>query len=547
MVNIEKVERLIASELMGRSHPGSSVSIIKDNEVLWSKGFGYSDIRSGKQATPDTIYGCASVTKPIVTVGFLQIMERGKFNLDDEVNTHLDVKVKDVKGDEPKIRDLLTHYTGMPTRVPPIHLLGEPPTDAREYIAEAARMVRRRGEAWAYCNTSFTIVGHLMHQFTGIAYDEYLRRRVLKPLEMTSSDFALTPAVTARLAQGYKRAGGPDKPLIPSPPYFLGMRPADPAGSLYSTVLDLAKFVIMNLNNGVYKGKRLLKEDTIKEMQRLQAPTGKSNSGMGLTWFRTIHDDRVMLYHTGGLPDFTNKVCFYPDEGLGVCWLSNLQDGSEWRPPASTILRIAACGETKTKLKSQSPPANWDKIVGVYGDEITSSTIRVTNGQLTLDDALVLERIEDTRYRVHGSKYDGEELTLEYGDDGYVKQLDLGTTYYRRYQPETPKVDLGADLVGTWIGEYNDPHGFHLIELRIHSRDRATVNGPTGEYISLSDFRAELGQVSGQGIFRIPPEYARWDTSDYVDVKFDLKAIDKKLLGLLTSPNGVNKIELTKK
>jgi hypothetical protein len=63
----------------------------------------------------------------------------------------------------------------------------------------------------------------------------------------------------------------------------------------------------------------------------------------------------------------------------------------------------------------------------------------------------------------------------------------------------------------------------------------------------LSDFRAELGQVSGQGIFRIPPEYARWDTSDYVDVKFDLKAIDKKLLGLLTSPNGVNKIELTKK
>ena len=218
MINIEKVERLIASELKGRSHPGSSVSIIKDKEVVWSKGFGYSDIRCGKQATSDTIYGCASVTKPIVTVGFLQIMERGKFSLDDEVNTYLDVKIKDVKGDEPKIRDLLTHYTGMPTRVPHLHLLGETPTDTREYITEAARMVRRRGEEWAYCNTSFTIVGRLIQEFTGIAYDEYLRKHVLKPLEMTSSDFAITPAVAARLAQGYKRAGGPDKPLIPSLP-----------------------------------------------------------------------------------------------------------------------------------------------------------------------------------------------------------------------------------------------------------------------------------------------------------------------------------------
>jgi hypothetical protein len=71
---------------------------------------------------------------------------------------------------------------------------------------------------------------------------------------------------------------------------------------LINQVLDLAKFIIMNLNNGAYKEKRLLKEETIKEMQRLQAPTGKSNSGMGLTWFRTTHDDRVMLYHTGASP-----------------------------------------------------------------------------------------------------------------------------------------------------------------------------------------------------------------------------------------------------
>ena len=125
MVDAERIENFISAELEGRKHPGSSVSIVKGDEVIWSRGFGYSDIRNDRQATPETIYGCASVTKPVVTTGFLQLMERGKFSLDDKVNEHLDVKIRDIKGEEPTVRDLLTHYTGMPTRVPPLYLLGE--------------------------------------------------------------------------------------------------------------------------------------------------------------------------------------------------------------------------------------------------------------------------------------------------------------------------------------------------------------------------------------------------------------------------------------
>ena len=360
-LDTELLERFISAELDGRKHPGSSVSIIKGDQVVWSKGFGYADIRKGILATPDTVYGCASVTKPVVTTGFLQLMEQGKFNLNDDVNKHLDIKIKNVKGEEPKIKDLLTHYTGMPTRVPPLFLLGEKPLDMKSYIDEAAKMVRPRGESWAYCNTAFTIVGYLIEQFTGLSYDQYLKEHVLKPLEMTSSDFELSPKILANLAQGYKRPGGPDKELLPNPLYVLGMKPADPAGSLYSNVLDLAKFVIMNMNGGVYKGKRLLKEETIRQMHSLQAPTSKSRSGMGLTWFRTIHDGQVMLYHTGGLPDYTNHVCFYPEKRIGVCWMSNLQDGSGWRPPAPTALRIAMGEALRNQANMQLPPANWEK------------------------------------------------------------------------------------------------------------------------------------------------------------------------------------------
>ncbi len=546
MFDIEAVERFISAELTGRRHPGSSVAIVKDGEVVWSSGFGYADLRNGVKATSETIYGCASVTKPFITVGFLQLMEKGKFTLDDNVNEHLDVKIRDIKGDEPRIRDLLTHYTGMPTRVPPLYLLGEKSADVKDYIHSAARMVRPRGEAWAYCNTSFTILGQLIKLFTGVEYDEYIKENVLKPLEMTSSDFELSPAVMARLAQGYKRAGGPENPILPMPSYYLGMKPADPAGSLYSTVLDLSKFLAMNMNGGAYQGKRLLKEETISAMQSLQAPTGKSRSGMGLTWFRTIHDDKVMLYHTGGLPDFTNHVCFYPEEKLGVCWLSNLQDGSSWRPPAPTVLRITL-GREVAPTYMQSPPSNWEKIAGTYGDETGQITIRVVNGYLTLGDRLTLERLDDSRYRVHGPSSDGEELTFEYAADGSVTQFDLGTNYHRKYIPTTPKVDLGADLIAYWSGEYYDAYGFHHLNLRITSRTTATVNGTNGEYTPLRDFRAELGYVTGQSTIRIPREYARWGTNDYADIKIDLKAVEGKLIGLLSSPNGVSRLTLEKK
>ena len=545
MVNIGAIERFISAELAGRKHPGSSVAIVKDDEVMWSCGFGYSNLREGKPSIPETIYGCASVTKPVVTVGFLQLMEQGKFTLDDPVNIHLDVKIRDLIGDEPRVRDLLTHYTGMPTRVPPLYLLGEKADDMKEYIHSAARMVRPRGDAWAYCNTAFTIVGYLIKQFTGVEYDVYLKEHVLKPLEMTSSDFELSSMVTERLAQGYKRAGGPENPVIPNTQYVLGTKPADPAGSLYSTVLDLSKFLTMNMNGGEYKGKRLLKTETIREMQSLQAPTGKSRSGMGLTWFRTIHDGHVMLYHTGGLPDYTNHLCFYPEEKIGVCWLSNMQDGSGWRPPAPTILRMALNEESRTQ-GMQSPSENWEKITGFYGDETNHLTIRVANGFLTLGDRLLLEKLDETRYRIHGTSNDGEELTFEYASDGSVSQIDIGTSCYRRYTPEVSKVDVGADLVANWTGEYYDAYGFHKIELKIANRNSATVNGPNGEYITLRDFRAELGQVTGQGTFRIPRDYARWGTSDYIDVKIDLKAVNGKLIGLLLSPGGAEKLILEK-
>jgi CubicO group peptidase (beta-lactamase class C family) len=542
------IERFVEAELKGRKHPGSSLSIIEGGSIVWSKGFGYSNVDEKLPAEPGSVYRCASVTKPVVTVGFLQLMEQGKFNLDDKVNTHLDVKIKEVSGDEPTIRDLLTHRSGMPTRVPPIFLLDEKPLTMQEYLKSAARSVKPRGEKWAYCNTAYMIVGYLIELFTGQTYDGYVTENVLEPLNMNSSAFTLTPTIENKLVQGYKRAGGPEEPIIPVAPYQLGTKPEDPAGSLYSTVLDLANFLIMNLNEGVFEGKRILKEETIMEMQKLQAPSGNSRSGMGLTWFYTIHDDHIMLNHTGGLPDFTNNVCFYPYEKVGVCWLSNLQDGSGWRPPSPTVLRIALDEVPQVEPREfQTVPDNWETISGYYGDELNKTKIQPMNGFMVMDENLLLERTSKSIYRVHGTSHDGDELTFEYNEDGSVKQFCLGTTIIPRYIPPSLVVDDTMELVGTWSGEYYDSYGFHELELLIEGSSSGTVIAHTGEKIELMDFSAKEGKVRGTFTYNIPDEYARWGTNKVSKVDIDLSATDGKLKGVLRTPRGSALIEMGKK
>lgn len=417
----------------------------------------------------------------------------------------------------------------------------------RGYLEDAARCVRPRGEKWAYCNTGFMMVGYLIEHFTGQTYDDYLTEKVLKPLDMKSSSFTLTEKVKPRLAQGYKRAGGVGNPLIPVKPYIIGSKPEDPAGSMYSTVLDLGKFVAMNLSGGVYKGKRILEEETLEEMQRLQAPSGESRSGMGLTWFYTIHDGHVMLNHTGGLPDFTNNVCFYPEEGVGVCWLSNLRDGSGWRPPSPTVLRLMLGEKPRIVAGSfQSVPWNWDKITGEYGDELGKSVIKVVNGFLTMDEKLLLERISDSVYRVHGPSHDGEELTFEYDSEGYVKQFCLGVMEMPRYEPFKVEGDTGLELTGRWGGEYYDSSGFHDVVLDIRDDSSGSII-IDAEEIALEDFRAKDGVVKGSFSYRIPEIYARWGTVDRVKMNIELKATEGYLKGVLRRvTGGAMSIELDK-
>jgi hypothetical protein len=255
---------------------------------------------------------------------------------------------------------------------------------------------------------------------------------------------------------------------------------------------------------------------------------------MALTWFYNIHDGHIMLNHTGGLPDFANNVCFYPELKAGVCWLSNLRDGSGWRPPSPKVLRIVL--DEKPSFRGlQIIPDNWERICGVYGDEVRQVIVGIQNGYITLNNRVFLERISDTRYTAHGMSNDGNEVTIEYSDSGETKCINIGTSTLYRYSPTIPDIDKKLVLKGKWRGEFYDSFGFHTIEIIVTEETKGTIMGPHGETLPLDKFLAKEGKILGSFIYKLPEKFARWGTLDSREVNLDLSAISGKLKGFLRS------------
>ena len=352
-----------------------------------------------------------------------------------------------------------------------------------------------------------------------------MKEALIEPLEMNSSDFYLTQSMEERMSTGYGRRTLME-PIQPVTPYVSGINPPAASGNLFSTCTDYAHFIIAQMNGGIYKGKRILKEETLKESHSLQVPTGYSRSGMGLSWFRFIHNNHVVIRHTCGMLGYTSHVAFYPDLKIGVIWNTNMNDGTGWRPPALTALGIAS-GDYKpfdpktTRVKTI--PEDWKKIEGTYGIPDQTVEIKIEDGNLVMregDSRGVLEKTEGLRYLVHAGANDGLEITFESDDTGKVKQFDLGTSIFPRY------------LTRLWkVVHTTDPLLFDVV-LDIESEQKATAITDDGMKLPLTSFEVECQKITGSfktfesqdsiGLPTPPPKY---------DITFELKYIEDLLIG----------------
>ncbi len=268
---------------------------------------GERDLEHHLPMEPDTIFRVASMTKPVTAVALMMLVDEGKLALDDPVEKHLpefrdqmlawlrqgDAEIHRRPARPITLRDLLTHTSGLPDASPP----GSPERDAKppRTLAEASEHSGHRplsfepGSRWSYSNAGINTLGRVVEVASGLSFEEYLKARITGPLGMSDTTFHPTPDQMKRVAVTYRREEGGLSHVVASRVAPVpGERPPSPAGGLFATAPDLARFYRMILRRGALDGRRTLSESAVANMTRLQTGELKcgfvDGMGFGLGW-----------------------------------------------------------------------------------------------------------------------------------------------------------------------------------------------------------------------------------------------------------------------
>lgn len=495
-----RLEDTIGAEMERSSLTGVSIALVRRGDILWSEGFGVASVETKRPLATSDPCAIMSVTKTIVSTALMQLRDEGYFQLDDPANKHLaPVRIQNEWEDESPVRigQFMTHTSGLPVAI------GGPTgkMPLAEHVAAVARTDHRPGEAIIYANWGFEAMGVLIERFSGMPVEDYLRERIFEPLGMASATLA-NPAPGTRHATGHYKSfvDGVVRTLpLPEWPTI----PPSPAGGVWATAEDVARFVAAHLTGGG----PVLSPETTAEMHRLHARQGTSDSGQGLGWRVTRSNGRRLICHGGDGGGFTGFAGAYPDEGVGVVVLLNTGGMQVARAViANTALGLLVDAPQRTTFVAPDlAPGLYRSTFWEIADEVRDDgTMTVSEGVVTAPE-LSLSRLADAgggRTEGVGGMFHGFDVTIE---DGQVFGGVYPFTFVREGDlPTLGTIDENADVTGNWKGLIKTPIGPMMTTLEIKNADEAAVSTPLTPNVALHNFRAEAGQVDGEFAMTVP-------------------------------------------
>jgi len=335
---IEKIEGLIVTLMQQMKIPGLSISVVNDKKIVYSKGFGARLLAENKPATAETLFGVGSVTKSFTALAIMQLVEEGKLELDDPVSKYVPFKLG--KKEKPiLIKHLLSHSSGIPDLEAAVILIARHswnklekyvpmsgPNDFYLYVNQAVEeVVANPGEKYFYLNTGFIMLGHIVEKISGLKFDEYIKEKIFKPLEMQRTTFRKEEfeieedRMTAYISE-------PEKSLE------ITIHPFDEliyaAGGILSSVNELGQYLIMNINEGKYNNKQIIKPDLFRKLiePRIDVADqffGKYRYGFGWGITENFFGE-ALIEHGGSTGMSSAHLAFLPKTKLGVAVAGNM-------------------------------------------------------------------------------------------------------------------------------------------------------------------------------------------------------------------------------
>lgn len=335
---LQGLDEYVQAALEAWEVPGLAIAVVKDDVVIYEKGFGMADVGAGSPVDEHTQFAIASNSKAFTATAIGLLVEEGKLDWDDPVLSYLPgFQLYDpVATRKLTIRDLLCHRAGLGTWGGDLTWFG---TDlSREEILERIRYqepVYDFRTGYRYNNLMFLLAGQVVAKVSGQSWDDFVKTRFFAPLGMTRSITALAEMDNfANVSKAYTRHLGENHEI----PY----RKVDgvgPAASIQSTVHDLAQWVRMQLDSGRYEGRRIVSPETLEETRKphnllnVSAGAKRMNphthfSAYGLGWVLFDYHGRKVVTHSGGMDGMYSRVGMIPEENLGVIVLTNRDNHS---------------------------------------------------------------------------------------------------------------------------------------------------------------------------------------------------------------------------
>lgn len=419
--------------------PGLAVAIVHKGQLVFAKGYGVRDVGTKEPVDTQTIFAIASTTKAITAAALGMLVDEGKVRWDDKVTKYLpSFQMHDPWATrEVTVRDLITHRGGLPNA----DFLWTSGDNSRDEVIRRIRFIEptysfRAG--YVYHNVMYTVAGAVIEAASGMSWDDFLRTRIFQPLGMTRSVTTLAEAVRKdNRAQPHGRQGDTLRVSGNSLADGIG-----PAGSVWSSVADMSKWVKFLLDTGKVNGRPLLTPQTWAELFRPVTilPPWNSNSApqlrmskphfrsYALGWFQQDYLGRQVDFHTGSLTGMIAINGLIREEGIGVYILSNTS--TEIRHPLMFKVLDTYLG---------APPRDWSgEILAMRrADDVrdsTNATSRPQNQRVEgTKPSLALERYAGT-FADPDSLYPTVTITSEDGGLRYrLSSTQAGTLEHWQY------------------------------------------------------------------------------------------------------------------
>ncbi len=455
---VETLERFIEHEMADKDLPALSIALVDDQEIVWSKGFGFADPKRKVLSTAETIYRVGSVSKLFTDIAVMQLVEQGKLDLDAPVTRYLpDFSPRNAFGRNVTLRQLMSHRSGL-VREPPVGNYFETtePSLARTIASlNNTELVYPPESRTKYSNAAIATVGYVLERTQGEPFAKYLKRAVLDPLDLKRSSFEPTPEITKDLAKAYMWTI--DGRVFEAPTFELGM---SPAGSMYTTVTDMGRFMSVLFAGGRGTKGQMLKPSTIEQMWTPQFATSGQKSGYGIGFAIREVDGRRTVGHGGAIYGFATTLKAMPDDKLGVVVVTTKDSANavtnRVADYALTTMLAVRQGKPIPQPETSSPvdPQLARRIEGHYVNGSNSVELIESAGKLS---KLSGGGGEQVRLRSLGDALIVDDK-LAYGEKMLVRDnaLVIGNDTFKRI--EVPKPEPAPALWRGLIGEYGWDH-----------------------------------------------------------------------------------------